>query len=405
MGKNDLTFHVISMATYGHGLSGGDRIWIELSKIIALKHRVLIYAWEEGISIAKREDLEKVNYVLWSASKTAKLGFVINYLARVIIGITKASSLKLENTSNTVIYSASEFWQDSFPAVVLKLRYPKIRWIAAWYQTAPNPLSGYSEGDRKVRYHLKAFLYWFVQAPVKPLIKKFADLVIVNNENEKEEFPEMAKENKILVMLGAVDIKKINSFRSQNKNLTKIYDGVFQGRFHPQKGVLELVEIWKLIVKSYPNAILAMIGDGPLMREVKLKIKNEKLGKNVILFGYIFDGSVKYKIFSQSKLVLHPAFFDSGGMASAEAMAFGIPAVGFNLKSYQSYYPMGMVKVPVGDIKLFSKAVSELLTDNRQRESLGKQALEMLNKNWSWQSRANMLVNKIVNGLLAAHQR
>ena len=38
--------------------------------------------------------------------------------------------------------------------------------------------------------------------------------------------------------------------------------------------------------------------------------------------------------FSFGKVVSHPAFYDSGGMASAEAMVFGLPCVGFKLKAF-----------------------------------------------------------------------
>lgn len=400
-----LNFHIISMATYGVGLSGGDRIWIELSKIISKKYQVNVYLWEEGQAIAKREGLDNVNYQLWSAKLTSKLGFCVNYFARVIIGVIKAANLRIENCPETIVYSASEFWQDSLPAVILKIRYPKIKWVAAWYQTAPNLFVGYTEGSRGSRYRLKAFLYWFVQLPIKPLINHLADLVIVNNESERKQFPEMAKKDQLLVMLGAVDLEKVNEYRSKHKNVGKMYGGVFQGRFHPQKGVLELIDIWKLIARVRPNAKLAIIGDGPLMKDVKLKIKNEKLENSIQLFGYLFDGPEKYKIFLQSKVVLHPAFYDSGGMASAEAMAFGIPLVGFDLKSYESYYPMGMVKVKIGDIKSFAQEVLNLLNNDDEREGLGKQALEMLNENWSWQSRVDSLINKLNHGLRATHQR
>ncbi len=385
--KNNFQFHIISLSTYGHGLSGGDRVWIELSKRIGIKYTTKVYVWEEGLEIAKREKLTKVKYVLWSAKNTAYFGFFLNYFFRILIGVWQAFKLNLDNSPKTIIYSASEFWQDSLPALILKLRYPKIKWVAGWYQSAPNPF--------KVKYHFRAFLYWLVQLPIKPLIKKFAYFVIVNNDNEKGEFPEMNKKNKVFVMLGAVDLDKIKAYQTKHQSIRKIYDGVFQGRFHPQKGVAELIDIWKLVVNSKPDAKLAMIGDGSLMEKVKKKIKNEKLESNVELFGYLFDGEEKYRIFSQSKVVVHPAFYDSGGMASAEAIAFGIPVVGFDLVAYKSYYPKGMVKAKVGDLQDFAKQVLFLLDNPRFRTKIGKEGLRMLESNWSWQTRADNLIRFI----------
>lgn len=389
-------FHIISMATYGVGLSGGDRIWIELSKVLSRNHKLSIYCWEEGLSIAKREGLNNVNFVLWSANITKKLGFFINYFARILIGILNALIINLNNEDKKIIFSASEFWQDSIPAVILKLRYADSIWIAAWYQTAPNPLKGFDEsGQRGDKHYLKAFLYWFVQLPIKPLITKFADYVIVNNENERTQFPVLEKKGRVMVILGGIDLDKINKYQKKHKETKKIYDGVFQGRFHPQKGVLELIDVWKIVTKSSPKAKLAMIGDGPLMDEVKTKIKNEGLENNIELFGYVFDGQKKYKIFNSSKLVLHPAFYDSGGMASAEAMAFGIPVIGFNLQSYLSYYPKGMIKVPIGDINAFARKTVDLLDNAKIRNKIGKEGLSMLQQNWSWDQKVKNIITKI----------
>ncbi|MCL5073871.1 MAG: glycosyltransferase [Actinobacteria bacterium] len=292
---------------------------------------------------------------------------------------------------------------DSLPALILKLRYPKITWVAAWYQTAPNPWTGFSEGDREKKYRISSFFYWLVQFFIKPFIAKYADLVLVNNEEEKKIFPKLVSENRVQVMLGAVDLELINQWQDKTKKLPKIYDAVFQGRFHPQKGVLELVDIWKLVVDKKPKAKLAMIGDGPLMSDVLSKIKKLGLEENIKLFGYVYDGPEKYAIFTQSKLVVHPAFFDSGGMAAAEAMAFGLPAVGFDLKSYESYYPEGMVEVKIGDLRGFANAVIRFLSDSVYVNKVGKEALAMIRRSWSWDVRTTDLLSRIEGLKVSTH--
>jgi glycosyltransferase involved in cell wall biosynthesis len=155
---------------------------------------------------------------------------------------------------------------------------------------------------------------------------------------------------------------------------------------------VELIDIWKEVVNKLPQAKLAMIGDGPLKKVVEDRIKNLRLEKNIKLFGYVFDGDEKFKIFSQSKIVVHPAFYDSGGMASAEAMAFGLPCVGFNLKAYESYYPKGMVKVKIGDIKKFSAEIVKLLQNDTYRKKTSAEAVEMIENNWSWETRAQNIL-------------
>lgn len=399
----NLSFYIFAMAALGEGLSGSDRIFIEFAKRLKIKHKVIVYVWEEGNRMCEKQGLSG-NIQLLSINSWCRRWFLICYIARIIKSISFALTARVDNNRETVIYSASEFWMDSLPAFILKLRFPKIRWVAAWFQTAPDPFIGFSEGARKTSYKLSAFYYWFMQLPIKPLIKLSADFVLINNDLEKKQFREFEKKGRAIVILGAVNIGEVKEWLAKNnhglsssKNMNKIYDCVFQGRFHPQKGVVELIDIWKVVVQKMPSAKLAMIGDGPLIGVVKDKIRELNLENNIHLFGYVFDGSKKYKIFSQSKIVVHPAFYDSGGMAAAEAMVFGMPCVGFNLESYKSYYPKGMIKVKIGNLEEFAHIIIDLLMDSNKRDKVGKEAQDEIFQNWSWDKRVKQLLTTLEN--------
>lgn len=395
--KKSLKFIFFALMAWGQGISGGDKISIEFARRWVKQHSVTVYLWEEGYRMYLRQNLDpkEIKFNIINMSPWKNLGFFVNYVARIFAGILIALTVKLDNKKTNVVYSATEFWMDSLPGLIVKLRFPQITWVATWFQTAPNPLKGFKEGNRTLSYRLPAFAYWLVQLPIKPLIARWADFVLVNNENERQQFKELNKKGKVVVVLGAVDLKLIKQLTSKVQNKKKIYDAVFQGRFHPQKGVVELIDIWTLVVDKKPNARLVLIGDGPLMQKVKQKIKELRLQKNIKLFGFVFDGVKKYEIFAASKVVLHPAFYDSGGMASAEAMALGLPAVGFNLKSYESYYPQGMIKVPINNLKLFAEAILEFLSNKRLYSETGIQAKKMISQKFSWNKRADEVLRNI----------
>lgn len=390
--------YIFALAATGTGISGGDKIFIEFARTWSKHNNLYIHVWEEGFDMCERQQLKKAN-IKYEISKMVmwnKFGFFVNYLARIIRGIVLGCSINIKDSKNIVIYSASEFWMDSLPTFILKLRFPKIIWGAAWYQTAPKPWHGFSEGKRENKYFFKSLVYWIIQQPIKLLINNFADFVLVNNVLEEKQFRKLDKLKKTIVVGGGVDLDKINYYKKNNKNVKKVYDAVFQGRFHPQKGVLELIDIWEKVIKNKKDAKLIMIGDGPLMKSVKFKVKSKKLENNIKLTGYLFDGGEKYKIFSQSKLVVHPSFYDSGGMASAEAMAFGLPAVGFNLESYKFYYPKGMVKVPVGNLEKLAEEILDLLSNRSIYKRIAAEALEEIYKNWSWQKKAANVLSCMV---------
>lgn len=381
--------YIFALAAQGEGISGSDRIFIEFARYWSLKNRLEIFVFEDGHKMCFKQglDLSKIKFCILTKA---------GYIARIFKGIKIGLTLKLENNESVIVYSASEFWMDSLPAFILKLRFPRIKWLAAWYQTAPNPLKGFTEDNINHRDRIGAFIYFLVQLPIKLLIKRFAGFVLVNNNNEKKVFPVHDKRGKAVVVLGAVDLERIKKWKKKNKKTEKIFDAVFQGRFHFQKGVLELIDIWKMVVNENKYAKLVMIGDGPLKKNVELRIKNLELSDNIILTGYLFDGEEKYRIFSQSKMVVHPSFYDSGGMASLEAMAFGLPCVGFNLSSFKHYYPKGMIKVKTGNLAGFADKILQLLSDKQLYRMMQKETEALISKDSSWKNRARQILDQVL---------
>lgn len=388
--------YMFAYSMWDVGYSGGDRILVEFARRLSIKHNVNIFTWERAIPIFKREKLKSksIKVYVQKINKYLALGFFMHYMIRIFVSIKKGFSLKNVD-DDSLLYSSSDFLMDIFPCVILKIRYPKTRWIATWYMTAPNPLRGYQEDkEGESRYRIKALIYFLSQKVSKPFLKKFADYIIVNNEIEKKNFTRLSKKGRVIVMLGGLNINLINKYlKNKKKSSTKNIDSVFIGRFHPQKGVLELIDIWEIVNRKI-SARLVLIGDGPLKDKVIAKIKEKGLGTKIKLEGYLFDGEKKYSIFASSKLVLHPAFYDSGGMAAGEAMAFGVPGVGFGLSAFKSYYPKGMIFAKKGDKADFARKIIELLKDRKRREKLGKEAQNMV-QDWGWENKFDKIIAEI----------
>ncbi len=402
MKDSKLHFYFLALAARGKGLSGSDRIFIELSKRWSKENPVEIFVWQEGFQMCHRQGLDKsrVKFNIVSLSSWEKHNFVINYVSLIIKGIWLAFKLDLKNDKFTIIYSASDFWMDCIPGWILKCRFPKINWIGSWYLTASNPRKGFIEDHTLIKNpQISPFLYWLSQKLAYNLVKRKSDFVFVTSEPDKLKFPNQLKDKRALAIKGGVDLEAINFWQKEFKGLPKIYDAVFQGRFHPQKGVVKLVDIWKIVVNKKHDAKLIMIGDGPLMQKVQNKISKLKLENNVTLVGYKYDGEKKYKIFHQTKIVVHPAIYDSGGMAAAEAMAWGLPGVSFNLEALKTYYPKGVLKASLGDEKEFAKLVIELLDNPKLYQKIATEAKDLILGNWDWNKRAREIVALIKNNL------
>jgi len=369
-------------------LSGGDRIFIECARRWAQKgHCISLITCREGYEMCQRYDLKNANYYM--ASPRRILPLYLLYILRVIKGCILAFGMKLD-ARNTVVYSSSDFWPDSVPSWVLKIRFKTIKWVAGFYLFAPSPFGKDSPYRGKLSF--RGFLYYFTQIPIYSLIKRYADMVFVTGELDRGRFIDNRRltPDKVIAVRGGVDFNAASKIPLPEKEQ---FDAVFIGRFHPQKGVPELLDIWKYVCMTKRDAKLAMIGVGELESEVRVKIKRLGLGNNVVLFGFK-DGAEKLKIFKASKVVVHPAIYDSGGMAACEAMACGLPGVSFDLPALRSYYPQGMLKTPCYDLKKFADNILSLLYDEGLYMKTGEEALSWA-KEWDWDKKAEELLMKI----------
>jgi glycosyltransferase involved in cell wall biosynthesis len=404
MGKHKLHFHIFALSIWDKGYSGGDRIFVELSRRFAKKgHRLTIHTWERGKEITEREGLEgseRIEIVEYHLQKWLRLGFAFQYGARILQGFLVGLFLSqkyIQNSERTILYCSSDFWMDSIPCLLLKIRFPKTTWIGTYYLSAPNPFRGFKEGGGLRFPSLNNLLYWLQQKPMIYFMRKYADYIFVTSEPDARKFPEHHKKNTYVIVYGGVDLDIMRRLEKEMSKLPKLYDGVFMGRFHPQKGVLDLIEIWKYVVQKKKNAQLVMIGDGDLMESVKKKIRIYNLEQNILLKGYVLDGNEKYRIFNQCRIFLHPAIYDSGGMSAAEGMAWGLPAISFDLEALKTYYPKGMIKVPIGDKKKFAENILELLENKHKYEKTKRDAKALVEEEWDWNNRAEMILKKIAN--------
>lgn len=390
-------FLVIANWAQGQALSGGDRIFIELGKRWVDRMDITLYVSQESWETCKKHRLEDINHKVWASARFNKYGYLINYTYRTLISVIK--SLRVRIDENDIIYSTSDFWPDSVPAFIMKLKNKNIRWVAGFYLFAPRPWRKDSPYKGK-KWGIGLF-YYLTQKPIYGMIKRYADIVFVTSKPDVEKFITKTRDrNKVILVRGGVDIEPSEEYLNSGKVIPierRKYDACFVGRLHYQKGILELIDIWKLVCKARTEGKLVIIGIGPLEKEVRKKISALRSNRNIDLLGFK-DGEEKYEIFKQSKIVVHPATYDSGGMAAAEAMAWALPGVSFDLEALKTYYPKGMLKTKCFDLQEFADNIIELLTNKELYKKLSKEALKLVKEEWDWNKRAEYIYDSIING-------
>lgn len=384
--NNRFSINLVANGCCGQGLSGGDRIFIELARYWAEQgNRVKVFVCRDGYEICMAQKLkhENIEYIIWWEQRIkSPQALPLSYLLRTLVGIIRVLSMRNQQNESTIIYSAGDFWPDSLPAFIMKLKNWEAKWIACFYLFAPKPFS--KQSPYKGRHFFAGLLSYIAQVPIFHLIKRWADVIFVTSEPDVDRFvTQKRKRERIVVIRGGVDTRMPTLVPEQRE---KKYDAVFIGRFHVQKGVLQLIDIWRYVCEWRRDAKLAVIGEGPLESEIRDRIIRNRLEGNISILGFQ-DGIQKVETFKSSKIVLHPAVYDSGGMAACEALACGLPGVSFDLESLKTYYPKGMLKTPCFDLNGFAQNIVRLLKDEELYRSIQQDALDW-SKEWDWGKRA-----------------
>lgn len=169
----------------------------------------------------------------------------------------------------------------------------------------------------------------------------------------------------------------------------------FVGRFHPEKGVLQLVQAYSRILQSHPEAKLVIGGTtgfgthtpNPYVREV------ESLARSIIrtqsgsirFTGYLHHDRDLPTWFQSATLFASPSIFQEPfGLVNAEAMACATPVVGANRGGIPEVLGNVGVLVDPEDIQEFAEALSMLLGNREYAAKLGRAAYQRCRELFDW---------------------
>jgi glycosyltransferase involved in cell wall biosynthesis len=390
---------VVCHANLGTSLSGGDRIFLNLIKYWQPYFEITALASPEAKRLILRNKLS-LNIItttsLPTVTKLSTFHLILHHTLRFITSKTFCLTHWQLFKKYQYIYTSSDFYGDFTFGVFAKIFNPQIKWLCGYYLLAPFPTDPNSPYLTN-RHPFRGLIYYLAQRPTVFIARLIADYIFVTSKPDINVFENnRLTKNKIIIVQGGVTIPSSKIISSLPPVSKRPYDGFYLGRLHNQKGVMEMIEIWSKVTKKLPKARLVIVGDGELMGRMTSRIKELKLSKNIKVIGFLV-GPKKFTLIKNSKVVLHPATYDSGGMAAAEAMAWGLPGVSFDLPALKTYYPKGMVKVPLPNIDKFADAVVKLLTDQEfyKKHSLDARALTI--ENWNWKTRFENIYQAVIN--------
>jgi glycosyltransferase involved in cell wall biosynthesis len=200
-------------------------------------------------------------------------------------------------------------------------------------------ISVYTEHIWGPGYHLEDKVHEWAQKKTLRALKNKTNLIIAVSKAVKKYLidEKLAPEERVVVIPNGISIKsKIQNpnvkLRSKNYN-NQIIGTV--GSLNKMKGQIYLVEAMGEVVKSYPHAMLEIVGEGEERENLKSQISNPrltggqvKLERHVTLLGKRTDVE---KIMSRWTIFVLPSIAETFGITILEAYAAGIPVIASNI--------------------------------------------------------------------------
>lgn len=157
---------------------------------------------------------------------------------------------------------------------------------------------------------------------IKNLITRQIDALWLPSTDYEEGYASLLNKNKIYFFYG-YDCIDNDHFKFNGERKFDTQTIICVARLVPIKNIENLLRAWRSIEESDDNYKLIIIGDGPLVDELK-EVKKSLQIKRVDFLGAMDNEKVLEYLHKADALVL-PSFAESWGLVVNEAMAAGLP--------------------------------------------------------------------------------
>ncbi len=219
-----------------------------------------------------------------------------------------------------------------------------------------------------------------VYTQIESNLIKSCDKLTVVCESLKKEFLEhynVASE----VIYNGVDVDIFNVNKGQPKENAIL----FTGKFSAGKGVIDLLDLAELFLKSHPETRLYLVGNGPLRNKLKREIEKRGLS-NVKLISYL-PHSELISYYHRSMIYVLPAYYEGLPTTVLEAMACELPVIATNISGIPEQIEDGIngYLVPAGNVRYLYEKIAHLFACSEKRLIFGQNGRKKVLEEFTWE--------------------
>lgn len=155
-------------------------------------------------------------------------------------------------------------------------------------------------------------------------------------------------------------------------------------RLMPRKNIDRLIRTFAAIHSSVPGWTLQIIGDGPEMENLKALAKTLRVGSKVEFVGHTAD---PHSYYAKAHLFVLPSLFEGFPMSSLEAMAHGLPIVGYamcnGINVQVKHGANGLLAEITPSSDNLAECLQEVMSDAAMRERMGRESRKRFEEKFS----------------------
>jgi glycosyltransferase involved in cell wall biosynthesis len=225
-----------------------------------------------------------------------------------------------------------------------------------------------------------------IKAPIRAVYRQADHVVCIGRDLEQETLDAGVPRDRVHYIPHGVDLTRFHAPAGQERASIRAAEGLpldrpivlSVGRLSTEKGVLDLLEAWRLVAD--PRALLLLVGPdmpghqwdaGPAVRAF---ITAHTLHDRVRVYGPSTDPS---RLYRAADLFVQPSHFEAFGISVIEAMATGVPVVASAVGGLRDFLVDGSNALlhPPRTPAALAAALRRALADSALRATLAAEAL------------------------------
>ena len=306
------------------------------------------------------------------------IGSLLHSLFRFLIICPR---LNIERGS--VVIQHGDVFTKSIASRALKNHF-RLSWIAINHMLCPPLFKGFEHAySGKHRLPSVSFLLYWLSQKLFFLLSRSADALVTVNTGYLDYFKKWNTQTHV-IKLAANHPARPASIPE------KKYDAVYIGRFHPQKGIYDLIETAACLKQKHPDLLIAVAGDynNPLGRRFKNRLEHAGLTAHFRLLGHLSEQE-KDSALAASRILLFPSRYESFGLVYLEAIRLGVPVVEYDIPVFHDHKE-GCLKAEPFNTDDFARQADELLSDAKLHSKLAHAGMNYA-RTFSWEQTAQEL--------------